>query len=127
MSRSTIHLDTSFLIRGLTRGSSENRALKRWLSAGTTIAMSSVAWTEFLCGPLSEDERDLASQVVTERPELTEEDAILAAELFNRSGRRRNSLTDCMIAAVALRHGAALATANRRDFQRFKSLGIELA
>jgi len=127
MSRSTIHLDTSFLIRGLTRGSSENRALKRWLSAGTTIAMSSVAWTEFLCGPLSEDERELASQVVNERPEFTEEDATIAADLFNQSGRRRSSLTDCMIAAVALRQGAALATANRRGFQRFKSLGIELA
>lgn len=42
-----IHLDTSFLIRALVSGTPEDRTLRRWLAAGETIEMSSVAWTEF--------------------------------------------------------------------------------
>jgi len=47
--------------------------------------------------------------------------------LFNRAGRRRGSLLDCMIAAIALRAGAALATANQADFRRLRAAGLRLA
>ena len=48
-----IHLDTSFLIRGLVHGSAEDRRLRDWLKKGETLGMSVIAWAEFLCGPWS--------------------------------------------------------------------------
>lgn len=47
-------------------------------------------------------------------------------EEFDRTGRRRGSLTDCMVAGTAIRCSATLATANVRDFGRFLSAGLSL-
>ena len=58
---------------------------------------------------------------------FSEPDAVLAARLFNRTGRRSRSLADCMIAAVAIRCGAKLATINAADFQPFTAHGLLLA
>ena len=121
-----IHLDTSFLIKSLVRGSAEDRSLRDWLKAGEAVAMSAVAWAELLCGPLEASHMELISRVVSERAPFLEEDAVLCARLFNESGRRRGSLMDCMIAASALRAGASLATANARDFRRFAAAGLTL-
>jgi predicted nucleic acid-binding protein len=54
-------------------------------------------------------------------------DATLAAHLFNAAGRRRGSLADCMISAIAMNARASLATSNVADFQRFESLGLTIA
>lgn len=88
--------------------------------------MSSIAWTEFLCGPVEKSDIALAARIVPERQPFTDEDAVLAARLFNISGRRRGTFIDCMIAAVALGLGAALATTNPEDFQRFEPAGLEI-
>ena len=122
-----IHLDTSFLIRALNPGSPEDRRLRGWVGAGETVFMSSVAWAEFLCGPLGAAELELAERIVARRREFTEEQAVTAARLFNGSGRRRGTFIDCLIAAAALADGALLATANEEDFGRFKSAGLTLA
>lgn len=122
-----IHLDTSFLIRALGRGSAEDRALREWLGAGEEIRISAVAWGEFLCGPLGSDEASLSAEVVGEPVPLDAAAAALAADLYNRSGRRRGSMLDCFIAAVALSSGARLATTNQADFRRFAGAGLVLA
>jgi predicted nucleic acid-binding protein len=120
------HLDTSFLIRSLVPGSDQDRALRRWLGDGVRFAMATVAWTEFLCGPLDPGEVQIARRFVDRVP-FDEPDSALAAEMFNESGRRRGSLLDCMIAACAVRWGAPLATANPDDFARLVPMGLRLA
>ena len=122
-----IHLDTSFLIRALVAGSTEDRRLSDWISAGEGIGMSAVAWTEFLCGPLSPSRLRVADAIVGPRVDFTGVDAVVAARLFNECGRRRGSLPDCMIAASALGAGAQLATADEADFRRFEAFGVQLA
>ncbi len=122
-----IHLDTSFLVRAFVRSSPQDRQVRTWLEREEPLGMSAVAWTEFLCGPLDERQLELAVRVVGNRVPFDEQDAALAALLFNREGRRRGSLADCMIAAAAIQRGAPLATANPSDFQRFRKAGLELA
>ncbi len=99
--------------------------LRALLEASRELAMSSIAWAEFLCGPLDSRQLDIARRITPELIPFTDKDAALAAELFNESGRRRSSLTDCMIAATALRCNARLATANQADFQRLRVALVE--
>ncbi len=122
-----IHLDTSFLIRALDAGSTQDRRLRGWISDGVTLGMSAVAWTEFLCGPLPSATLALADDLIGPRRAFTTGDATLAARMFNETGRRRGSLLDCMIAATALGEGARIATVNVKDFRRFESFGLQLA
>ena len=120
MSQTPVHLDTSFLIRALRPGTRQDQTLRALLETGRELAMSSIAWAEFLCGPLDGRQLDIARLITPELIPFTPKDAALAAELFNESGRRRSSLTDCMIAATALRCNARLATANQVDFKRLR-------
>jgi len=122
-----IHLDTSFLIRAMARESAEDRKLRGWLNDGFKIGISAIGWAEFLCGPLSAEDLRLARRLLTAIEPLIEGDGPLSARLFNVSGRRRGSLVDCMIAAIAIRLEASLATTNRADFRRFESEGLNLA
>jgi len=122
-----IHLDTSYLIRALVRGSPQDKRLREWLRRGEQMAMSAVAWAEFLCGPLDGRQLAIVAEVVSIRVPFDEEQAVLSAELFNRSGRRRGFMTDCMIAAAAIHDEAELATVNAADFRRLEGEGLELA
>jgi len=122
-----IHLDTSFLIHSLVAGSKEDRLLRAWLRDAQPIGVSVVGWAEFLCGPIEAPVIDLAEHLVGEPEEFTAADCAQTARLFNLGGRRRGSFTDCMIAAVAIRMGAALATSNQDDFARFAAAGLRLA
>lgn len=122
-----IHLDTSFLIHALARNSPEDRKLRAWLKDGEPLTMSSISWAEFLCGPVGVEAIELAGRILRGPVAFLGADAVLTARLFNLAGRRRGSLTDCMIAATAIRAGASLATANPADFRRFAPAGLQIA
>lgn len=122
-----IHLDTSFLILALLKDSAEDRRLRAWLTGGTPLGASAIVWAEFLCGPVQSKHVDLAMIVVQDRVPFTEEDATLAASLFNDTGRRRGSLANCMIAATAIRCDAELATTDTDDFAAFRHAGLIVA
>jgi len=122
-----IHVDTSFLIRALVPGTAEDRALRSWIKADTPLAMSAVGWAELLCGPLEETHLALVRRIVSHIAPFEAETAVLAAHLFNRSGRRRGTLADCMIAAAAMNAGTLLASSNPADFKRFVVEGLQLA
>jgi len=121
-----IHLDTSYLVRALLAGSAQDHKLRAWIGGGEEIGISSIGWAEFLCGPLAAAQLELASRLLLVPEPFTGDDAELSARLFNLSGRRRGTLTDCMIAAIAIRRDAALATANPQDFQRLEGAGLKL-
>ncbi len=120
-----IHLDTSFLIRILAPDAPETRLLET-MDPDESIVVSALAWAEFQCGPIKPAEQELATRIVDSYRDFTIEHAGVAARLFNESGRRRGSLPDCVIAAVAIHDGARLATANLTDFRRFESAGLKL-
>ena len=122
-----VHLDTSFLIRALVPGSAESGALRRWLREGRSIAISTIVWAEFLCGPLESHVAGLARRVARTHVPLETDQAATAALLFNETGRRRGSFQDCLVAATAIAAGAPLATIDRNDFRRFVDAGLELA
>ena len=122
-----IHLDTSFLIPAIRPNTPESRRLDGWVGDGEAIVISAVAWAEFLCGPLSQGDLNAALQAVDRYLEFTEEQAAIAAHLFNATGRRRRMMVDCMIAAAAIADGAPLAIVNSGDFGRFTEHGLLLA
>jgi predicted nucleic acid-binding protein len=121
-----IHLDTNFLIQALIPNSAAEAKLQTWLSDGEDLGISTIAWSEFLCGPLTISEAALAERLVGAPEPFLASDAGKAAELFNATGRRSRSLADCQIAAVAMRCEAPIATANAADFTGFQTHGLTL-
>lgn len=113
------HLDTGFLIQALVPASRAAKRLHQLLDGGEDLAISSIAWTEFLCGPVGAGALERLVSLLREIAPFTSADCETAARLFNFAGRRRGTLADCMIAAVAIRGGASLATTNPKDFARF--------
>lgn len=120
------HLDASFLVHALRRGTRADKLMRAWLGQSEPIGMSAMAWTEFCCGPLGPREIEIARRLVIEPEPVRADDAERAATLFNDTGRRRGSLADCLIAAVALRVKAPLATDNVGDFRRFERFGLHV-
>jgi predicted nucleic acid-binding protein len=121
-----IHFDTSFLIHALVPSSRADKRLRKWLRDGDDLAISSIAWAEFLCGPVGAAEVDVVGAMFQEITPYTVADSELTARLFNLGGRRRGTLADCMIAAVAIRASAPLVTTNPSDFERFASESLTI-
>lgn len=90
-----IHFDTSFLIQALLPDTRAAARLESWIGAGEALQISAVAWSEFLCGPLTAEDRKLAVTVIGMIETFTAADADRAAALFNQTGRRSRSLADC--------------------------------
>jgi predicted nucleic acid-binding protein len=122
-----VELDSNFLVAVLDAGSSQSEMFHTWTHQGVRIQISAIAWSEYLCGPLDAAVVPLARKLVNSVEAFTERDAELASELFDGTGRRSRSHVDCMIAAHAIRRGAALATSNIRDFRPFERFALKLA
>jgi predicted nucleic acid-binding protein len=121
-----IHFDTNFLIQTTVPSSWAHLQVREWISQKKVFGVSSIAWAEFFCGPLDTTAEAIARQVFSNPEPFLPTDAV-AANLFNLTGRRSRTLADCMIAAVAIRCGAKLATINSADFQPLVQHGLILA
>ena len=100
-----IHLDTNFLIQALVPNSAAEAKLQTWLRDGEDLGISSIAWSEFLCGPLTQNDETVAHILFPAPESFLAADAHRAAELFNATGRRSRSLADYQIAAIPRRTG----------------------
>ncbi len=123
-----IHLDTNYLLGALASPSTLQKQVTAWLRADEELAVSAIVWSEFLTGPVTDQQLLDAHGIIQDRVvpfDLNE--AKIAAELFNHIGRKRAMRTDCFVAATAIRARVPLATLNRKDFLRFVPFGLKLA
>jgi len=122
-----ICLDTNYLVCSLVPGTHEAAAMARWLQRGENLFAPSVAWYEFLCGPVTPDEiRLVRSLLKGGLIPFEDAHAAAAAKLFNATGRIRRLRLDAMIAASAMVAGCRLATSNIADFKVFVPFGLTL-
>ncbi|MDP9290789.1 MAG: PIN domain-containing protein [Verrucomicrobiota bacterium] len=122
-----LHLDTNALIALADPALPLFQLARERIGAGDLPATCAVAWHEFVRGPASKRDVAHADEVLEGRIVAVDREAAeKAAALFRKTGSRRASTADCLIAAVAIQAGAALLTANREDFIRFESDGLRL-
>ena len=121
-----IHFDTDALIY-LPQRAREGHPVVDRVADGEPAAACAIAWYEYLCGPLAPGEAELAHAFLQGRVvAVTEDDAQLAARLFDATGRRRAHRTDTLIAACAIRARAAFVTLNVADFEPLVEHGLTL-
>jgi len=121
-----IHCDTSFLIRAAVPRTSQSVALRQWVKERRSLAVSAIAWGEYLCGPVSDAERRAYEELLGAPIAFVPAASEVAAHLFNVSGRRRGTFTDCLIAASAIVEGAEFVTVNTAHFVRMVPVGLRL-
>ena len=123
----TVQLDTNLLVELVIPVSTVGDAIDQWVSDGNQLATCAVAWSEFCNGPLTSEALEVAVLSLNERiVPLDRAMAEKAALLFNATGRRRGSHSDCMIAATAIISDEPLSTLNLKDFERFIPFGLRL-
>lgn len=122
-----IHLDTNLLIDLVTIGSPHITVIRQWLEKGEQLAVSAIAWSEFLNGPHTKSQKDAVQAIVEGRIlDFTAKEAAQASRLFHYTGRKRGSHSDCMIAACAMTQNVRVATRNITDFEKFVPHGLKL-
>ncbi len=122
-----IHLDTNLIIDLATIGSPHIAVIRRWLEEGEKLAVSAIAWSEFLNGPHTKQQKETIRAVFEGRIlDFGERQAEQASRLFHYTGRKRGSHADCMIAACAMAHGDRVATRNIANFVKFEPHGLLL-
>lgn len=113
-----ILLDTNYLILALDPETHESKSVIKWYQAGEKLMTSSIAWYEFLSGPVTKEQaKTIASFFSEEIIPFDNVHALEAARLFNGAKRARRLRVDAMIAATAILQQAQLATANNKDFE----------
>ena len=121
-----IHLDTNILI-ALPLLAKQSHPLAQRIRKGEAVAVSSLAWFEYVCGPVADPEQQLVRAAIGAQILIIDETiAERAATLFNATGRRRTLRTDSLIAATAILSNAELASFNSADFEPFTAHGLRL-
>ena len=122
-----IQLDTNILIDLVTCHSPQVAMVRGWLNNNTPLSASSVTWSEFCNGPHSKEQKDAIHAILRGgiHP-FTEDQAEFASRLFHKTGRKRGSHADCMIAAAAFCSRQSIATRNIKDFERFVPYGVNI-
>jgi predicted nucleic acid-binding protein len=101
--------------------------IRHWLESGEKLAVSAIAWSEFLNGPHTKQQKDAVQAIVEGRIlDFTAKEAEQASRLFHYTGRKRGSHSDCMIAACGMAQDASVATRNIGDFEKFVPYGLKL-
>ena len=120
-------LDTNVLIALSDPHHDVFNAVEAALRRGALASTCSVAWHEYVRGPLLDKDRSRVLRVVESRViNLARRHAETAANLYNATGRRRGSTADCLIAAVAIDSNAEMVTCNTGDFKLFVPHGLRL-
>lgn len=120
-------LDTNYLIAYAGEADAGVVAqVDEWILGGKKLHCSAIAWAEFLCGPVLEEEVRAMASLLADIIPVTPDLAAEGARLFRETGRRSRSLADCIIAATAIHAREPLATLNRADFEPFLAHGLEL-
>ena len=97
------------------------------VSEGEKLAVSAIAWSEFLNGPVTPSEiRDAFGILEGRIKDFGVAEAEMAASLYNQTGRKRATRTDSFIAATAICAGSPLATLNKKDFVAYVAFGLQL-
>jgi len=122
-----IHLDSNLLIALADAADPHRAAAMRLMQTLPEAAVSSLAWWEFECGPVSMDGALLVRRLISGGiVPFMEAHSHEAARLFNAAGRGRRMKFDSLIAATATLAGAELATVNPADFIPFLPHGLKL-
>jgi predicted nucleic acid-binding protein len=115
----TYLLDTSVMIDALNEKKNRRQLLKQLVSEGNTLACCAINVAEIYVGLRDKEEQKTRFFISTLRYfPITAEEAELGGFLKRSYGRggMTLSLTDTLIAAVAMMHNLTLITDNRKDF-----------
>jgi predicted nucleic acid-binding protein len=122
-----VHLDTDFLVVGLSVAGKERQRLIELAESDAEIQMSSVAWYEYCRGPRTPQQIAAARSFFFEDGivPFSEELAAIAAEVFRNLGSPRRRAADIAIGVMAAAMDAVLLTCNERDFAGIPGVEID--
>jgi len=122
-----IHLDANLLIAMVKPFDLHHAAARAIVAKNHSFSTSSVAWMEFHSRPVDPTHTRALHRILSGGIlPFDEPIAALAGELFFRTGAKRRTRLDTMIAATAIHARAKLATVNPDDFEPFLPLGLKL-
>lgn len=121
-----IHVDTSALIASLTGSRTSAIVLRKFISDGIRIGVSTPVLYEWLRGPRLPEELAVQEVLLPSRAafKFGVDEAVLAADLYRRLKRPRNREIDIAIAACAIASNAWLWTLNPGDFADIPGLTL---
>jgi predicted nucleic acid-binding protein len=121
-----IHLDTSALIGALSGPRSHALTLRRFVSDGERLGVSSIVLYEWWRGPRNDEELNAQEALAPAGTavQFGVAEAALAASIYRRLKRPRHREIDVAVAACAIVQNAALWTLNPRDFSDISELQL---